>query len=179
MPGSFARFGPMHAMRRCVARSLRRFNRGRVACNICGPVSGRESSRTAAAAIVGRLKSLKVMTCSCKCRNPKVFSREQQRDRLGSARSCGLAPLPHPVGCRWQWYISKLLFHGDSSKIIPPTWQARHHVPPAPTAMHALYVCAHGCVKHIYSGVGEKFFSIQNVCFDLGKLFPQLQGVGE
>ena len=73
------------------------------------------------------------------------------------ARRCGLAPLPHPVGCRWQWYISNLLFHGDSNKIIPPTWRARHHVPPAPTAMHALYVCAHGCVKHIYSGVGEYF----------------------
>ena len=95
------------------------------------------------------------------------------------ARRCGLAPLPHPVGCRWQWYISNILFHGGSNKTIPPTWRARHHVPPELTAMHALYVCAHGCVKHIYSGVGEKFFSIQNVCFDLGKLFPQLQGIGE
>ena len=95
------------------------------------------------------------------------------------ARRCGLAPLPHPVGCRWQWYISNLLFHGDSSKTLPPTWRARHHVPPELTAMHALYVCAHGGSKLIYTGVGKMFSCDPHPCFDLGKLFIQLQGVTE
>ena len=51
--------------------------------------------------------------------------------------------------------IHNTLFNDDSNKTVPQTWRARHHVPPELTAMHTLYVCAHGCVKHIYSGVGE------------------------
>ena len=68
------------------------------------------------------------------------LSREQQRDRLGSARGCGLAPLPHPVGSRWQRYISKLLFEGDSNKTILQTWGARRHIASAKRAKHALDV---------------------------------------
>ena len=56
------------------------------------------------------------------------------------ARRCGLAPLPHPVGCRWQWYISKLLFEGDSNKTVSQTCRARHHIAPAKRAKDALNV---------------------------------------
>ena len=152
MPGASARFGPMHAMRSFIARSSRGLVRGRMAFDMCGPVSGGERPRTAVAAIVGGLKSLNVRNVPLVNEFFLASNCEIASER---ARRCGLAPLPHPVGCRWQWYISNLLFHGDSNKIIPPTWRARHHVPPELTAMHALYVCAHGCVKHIYSGVGE------------------------
>ena len=44
--------------------------------------------------------------------------------------------------------------------------------------MHAHHVRMHGRAKHIYSGVGEQFFCVPHVCFDLGKLFPQVQGAG-
>jgi hypothetical protein len=45
--------------------------------------------------------------------------------------------------------------------------------------MHALYICAHGGVIYIYSGVGEQFSCVPHPCFDLGKFFPQLQDVRE
>ena len=42
--------------------------------------------------------------------------------------------------------------------------------------MHTLYVYAHGWVIYLYTGVGEQFSCDPYLCFDLGKLFPQLWG---
>ena len=45
--------------------------------------------------------------------------------------------------------------------------------------MHMIYVHAHGGVIFIYFGVGEQFSCVPHPCFELGKLFPQVQGMRE
>ena len=48
-----------------------------------------------------------------------------------------------------------IVWDGDSGKIIRTGWRARHHIPPATGAMHALHICAHGGVIYIYTGPYE------------------------
>ena len=61
-------------------------------------------------------------------------------------------------------------------KPVPTPGQGRHRTALAPTAMHALHVCAHGGSNHIYSGGGNRFSCNPHIMFHLGKPFPRYQG---
>ena len=108
----------------------------------------------------------------------KFSGRATARSTPERARAPRLARWPRGVGCLRAWYVSNVLWRGDSNKIVPQTIRHRLHPPLAATAMCALHACMHGRVKLIDTGGGEQFFCVLHVCFDLGKLFPRLQGGG-
>ena len=60
------------------------------------------------------------------------------------------------------------------AKPVPTPGRGRLHTPLAPTTMHALNVCAHGGVNHLYTGGGNRFSCILHPRFDLGKPFPRI-----
>ena len=68
------------------------------------------------------------------------------------ARAPRLAPGPGEVV---GWGASQrlvIVWDGASGKTIRTGWRARHHIPPATGAMHALHICTHGGVIYIYTG---------------------------
>ena len=69
-----------------------------------------------------------------------------------SARAPRLAPGPGEVVGWGAPQRLVIVWDGDSGKIIHTGQCARHHIPPATGAMHALHICAHGGVIYIYTG---------------------------
>ena len=94
----------------------------------------------------------------------KFSGRATARSTPERARAPRLAPLASGVGCLRAWYVSNVLWRGDSNKIVPQTIRHHLHSPPAPTAVHAYNVRAHGRVKQIYSGGGKQFICVPHAC---------------
>ena len=93
--------------------------------------------------------------CCCLLLLVATFSREQQRDRLQMrARSEARAAAGWDRAPDVKWCLG-MVCDGDSRKTVSPGRRARHHIPPATGAMHALYVCAHGRVIYLYTGAGK------------------------
>ena len=119
-PGACARHSLMHAMRSCVARSPRWFNRGRVAVDMCGPVSGWERPRRAVAAIVGAFKSLRKTHVSFTFLYVmSFFSRATARLPPNARTVAGSRPFRIRSGADGNGTSIRHFFTANSAKLFP------------------------------------------------------------
>ena len=92
--------------------------------------------------------SNEAFSASCCCWG-QVFLASNSEIGSTSARTPRLARRPREPARMCSPQRLGIVFDGDSGKTIRTGWRARHHIPPATGAMHALYICAHGGVIYI------------------------------